>query len=159
MAVENFSERDLQILDHIETNPEVTQSTLAEQLGIAVGTVNFVVRRLIDKGYIQVKRLERKRLKYIVTPQGIAIRAKLTLISVQYSMKLYRETRRKAQSLLTLVRKQGYDTIFIEGEGDLADVVRLTCLEQNISVKKHRGNAPIIEIDGGTLLLVQKTTT
>ena len=72
MPTESFSERDLQILEHIENHPDATQSTLAEHLGVAVGTVNFVVRRMIEKGYIRVKRLERKRLKYMVTPQGIA---------------------------------------------------------------------------------------
>jgi DNA-binding MarR family transcriptional regulator len=147
MPAESFSERDLQILEHIESNPDSTQSSLAEHLGVAVGTVNFVVRRMIDKGYIQVKRLERKRLKYMLTPQGIAIRAKLAMISIEYSMRLYRETRAEAKRLINKVRQKGFDEIAIRGEGELAEVVRLTCLEMGVDVVSLK-NVPVLEIVG-----------
>jgi DNA-binding MarR family transcriptional regulator len=153
MPAESFSERDLQILEHIESNPNATQSTLAEHLGVAVGTVNFVVRRMIEKDYIRVKRLERKRLKYMLTPQGIAIRAKLAMISIEYSMRLYRETRVEAKRLVSKVRQKGFDQIVIRGEGELADVVRLTCIEQNVNVVKN-GKCPQIKISGAQIDLI-----
>ncbi len=156
MPAESFSERDLQILEHIENNPDATQSTLAEHLGVAVGTVNFVVRRMIEKGYIRVKRLERKRLKYMVTPQGVTIRAKLAVISIGYSMRLYRETRDEAKRLVNKVRQKGFDQIVIRGEGELADVVRLTCIEYGVQVMKFgkiNQPLPVIIIDGVSLYL------
>ena len=157
MPAESFSERDLQILEHIESNPDATQSTLAEHLGVAVGTVNFVVRRMIEKGYIRVKRLERKRLKYMLTPQGIAVRAKLAMISIEYSMRLYRETRAEAKRLINKVRQKGFDEIAIRGEGELADVVRLTCIEHKVQVTevaKFNKSLPTIAIDGTSLRLI-----
>jgi DNA-binding MarR family transcriptional regulator len=150
MPTESFSERDLQILEHIESNPDATQSTLAEYLGVAVGTVNFVIRRMIERGYIRVTRLERKRLRYIPTPQGIALRAKLAVISIEYSMKLYRETRVEAKRLVNKVRQKGFDKIIVRGEDELADVVRLTCIEQGLEVVA-RGDVPIIRIEGTQL--------
>ena len=153
MPTESFSQRELQVLEHIENNPDVTQSTLAESLGVAVGTVNFVVKRMVKKGYIRVKQLERRRLKYMVTPEGIALRTKLAIVSIQYSMQLYRETRLEAQKLLAQVRKQGYDSIRLEGDGDLADVVRLTCLEMTMKVNTKGKQVPTIAILGTTLRL------
>lgn len=152
MPAESFSQRELQVLEHIENNPDVTQSTLADHLGVAVGTVNFVVKRMIKKGYIRVKQLERRRLKYVITPEGIALRTKLAMVSIRYSMQLYRETRLEAQKLLAQIRKQGYDSIRLEGDGDLADVVRLTCLEQEVEVVRD-GKAPVIKVDGTQLNL------
>lgn len=152
MPAESFSKRDLQILEHIENNPDVTQSTLAESLGVAVGTVNFVVKRMVKKGYIRVKQLGRRRLKYLITPEGIALRTKLAMVSIQYSMQLYRETRLEAQKLLAQVRKQGYDSIRLEGDGDLAEVVRLTCIEQGVTVTRTL-DVPIIQITGAELTL------
>lgn len=153
MPTESFSQRELQVLEHIENNPDVTQSTLADHLGVAVGTVNFVVRRMIDKGYIRVKRLERKRLKYMVTPQGITIRAKMAMISIEYSMRLYRETRAEAKRLINKVRQKGFDQIAIRGGGELAEIVRLTCIEMNIGIMTPKAGRPIITIDGTTLTL------
>ena len=152
MPTKSFSQRELQVLEHIENNPNVTQSTLAESLGVAVGTINFVVKRMVKKGYIRVKQLERRRLKYMITPEGIALRTRLALVSIQYSMQLYRETRLEAQKLLAQVRKQGYDSIRLEGDGDLAEVVQLTCLEQEMEVVRS-GKSPVIKVEGTQLNL------
>jgi len=52
-------ERDLIILDHIAQNPDTSQAAIASQLEVAVGTVNWHLKRLIEKGYVKVSRLER----------------------------------------------------------------------------------------------------
>lgn len=67
--------RDLILLEQIEQNPDATQMSLAGNLGVAVGTVNWHLKRLINKGYIKVRRAERHKLRYIITPEGIALRA------------------------------------------------------------------------------------
>ena len=148
--------RELQILEQIESNPDTTQATLAEALGVAVGTVNFAIKRLIKKGYIRVKQLERRRLKYIITPSGIALRTRLAMDSLDYSMRLYRETREQAKQLVTQAKRTGATEVAIRGDGELADVVRLTCLEHTMSIRTDipadYGN-PIIEIVGTTLRL------
>ncbi len=154
MPTQTYPPHDLQILEHIESDPEVTQASLAEKLGVAVGTVNFVVKRLVKKGYVRVTHLQRRRLKYIITPEGIALRTQMAVDSLQYSMRLYRETREQAKRLLTQVKRQGYREVSIRGNGELADVVRLTCLEMEVAVKPEaRSGLPAIVIAGTTLTL------
>jgi DNA-binding MarR family transcriptional regulator len=63
-------DRDLILLEQIEQSPDATQASLADQLGVAVGTVNWHLKRLIAKGYVKVKRIERRKLKYIITPKA-----------------------------------------------------------------------------------------
>jgi len=69
MESTNEELRELTLLEKIENDPDVNQSTLATQLGVAVGTVNWHLKRLIAKGYVKVKRAERKKLHYIITPE------------------------------------------------------------------------------------------
>jgi predicted transcriptional regulator len=71
--------RELILLEQVESDPDVNQATLADQLGMAVGTVNWHLKRLVAKGYVKVQRAERKKLRYIITSEGIALRARLTL--------------------------------------------------------------------------------
>jgi DNA-binding MarR family transcriptional regulator len=52
--------RELILLEEIEHDPDVSQASLAAQLGVAVGTVNWHLKRLIAKGYIKVKRAQRQ---------------------------------------------------------------------------------------------------
>ncbi len=61
---------DFQILNHIDQNPDTTQADLATQLDVAVGSVNWYLKRLVNKGYIKVKQMERRRLRYLLTPQA-----------------------------------------------------------------------------------------
>ena len=139
--------REFRILEEIERNPETTQATLAGELGVAVGTVNWHIKRLVRKGYIKVTQLQRRRLRYIITPSGIALRGRLTVSFLQNSMVVYRLIRKQAHEVLSEVRQAGYDCVQIAGDGDLAEIVRLTCLEHGLD-SETCGEGPTIQIDG-----------
>lgn len=147
MESANDELRELTLLENIENDPDVNQATLATQLGVAVGTVNWHLKRLIAKGYVKVKRAERKKLRYIITPEGIALRARLAVDYVERSLTLYRRVRQRVREHLNQVEKAGYDRVHIVGKGDVADICRLTCLEQNVEVVNDK-NVPTLQVDG-----------
>jgi DNA-binding MarR family transcriptional regulator len=126
--------RELNLLSEIERNPDATQIGLAVKLGVAVGTVNWHLKRMIAKGYVKVKRAERRKLLYIITPAGLALRARLTVDYVENSMRLYRQLRQAARREIARARKKGHEALRVRGDGDVADVCRLTCLEMGIRV-------------------------
>jgi DNA-binding MarR family transcriptional regulator len=149
-GVENS--RDLIILEQIEKNPDATQAALAGDVGVAVGTINWHLKRLINKGYVKVKRAERKKLRYIITPEGISLRARLTIDYIQNQFSLYRLTREKVIALLSQVRAEGYAGVRLIGEGDVTDVCRLTCLEQSIRIVDDM-TSPAIVVQGLKVIL------
>jgi DNA-binding MarR family transcriptional regulator len=138
--------RELTLLEKIENDPDVNQSTLATQLGVAVGTVNWHLKRLIAKGYVKVKRAERKKLRYIITPEGIALRARLAVDYVEKSFSLYRKTRQRVREYISEVQGAGYERLRIIGKGDVADICRLTCLEHGISVVTDE-DVPVLRVE------------
>jgi DNA-binding MarR family transcriptional regulator len=144
--------RDLIILEQIEQNPDATQASLAGNMGVAVGTINWHLKRLVNKGYVKVKRAERKKLRYIITPEGISLRARLTIDYIQNQFSLYRITREKVHTLLSQVRSEGNTRVRLIGEGDVADVCRLTCLEQSIPIVDDP-SVPAIVIQGLKVIL------
>jgi DNA-binding MarR family transcriptional regulator len=144
---ESDPDRELILLEQIERDPDVTQASLAVQLGVAVGTVNWHLKRLIAKGYVKVKRAQRRKLRYIITPEGIAFRARLTIHYIDNSMRLYRRTRQRVRELLGEAKQAGFESVRIEGEGDIADICRLTCLEQGMILVENDG-APVLEVHG-----------
>ena len=147
MESTNDELRELSLLEQIESDPNVNQSTLATQLGVAVGTVNWHLKRLIAKGAVKVSRAERKKLRYIITPEGLALRARLAVDYVERSLTLYRRTRQRVKERVAEVRRAGYDRVRIIGEGDVADICKLTCLEQGVAVGKDK-DAPALVLDG-----------
>ena len=147
MEIPEENVRELTLLEQIEHDPDVTQASLATQLGVAVGTVNWHIKRLIDKGALKVKRAERKKLRYIITPEGIALRARLTMDYIERSLDLYRRTRQRVKTHLSEVKKAGFESIQLIGDGDVADICRLSCLEQGIDIVSN-GNVPVLEVSG-----------
>lgn len=144
--------RDLDILEQIEENPDITQASLADQMGVAVGTVNFLIKRLIEKGYVKVKRAQRKKLRYIITPKGISHRARLTVNYVEHSLRLYRKTRTRIAILLTQIKEAGYTQVYVEptehDPEDIMDICRLTCLEHGIQIIENPANVPALKLSG-----------
>jgi DNA-binding MarR family transcriptional regulator len=139
------NERDLVILKHIEENPDVTQASMAAQVGVAIGTINWHLKRLIDKGYVKVRKAQRRKLRYIITPEGIALRARLTVDYIQSSFELYRLVRGRMKTVIEQVKQRGHRRIRLEGSGDVADVCRLTCVEHGIEIVEAN-NAPVVRI-------------
>lgn len=152
MTIDNSADRDLIILEQIEADPDTTQAALASTLEVAVGTVNWHLKRLIEKGYIKVSRAERRKLKYIITPEGLALRARLTVDFVQSSFNVYRLVRQRMLAALAEVKSAGYDSIRLDATGDLAEICRLTCMEQGVSIVAN-GHTPLVYIDGLKILI------
>ncbi|KAF0109311.1 MAG: putative DNA-binding protein [Anaerolineaceae bacterium] len=144
--------REMALLESIERDPKVTQASLATQMGVAVGTVNWHLKRLIAKGYVKITRAERRKLNYIITPEGIALRARLTVDYIEQQFLLYRNARRRVNEQLQEVRRAGFDRVRVLGAGDVADICRLTCLEQGIAVVTDE-DAPALEVAGLKIVL------
>jgi len=154
MAIKESSEtaRDMLLLEHIESDPDITQASLAANLDVAVGTVNWHLKRLIAKGYVKVKRAQRRKLRYLITPQGVTLRARLAVEYVDRSMRLYRKTRQHVQELLDELRAAGYEGVHIETQtenaDDITDICRLTCLEQGIVILNGDSSGPVLRVRG-----------
>lgn len=137
------------ILENIEKNPDTTQADLAAQLGIAVGSVNWYLKRMIKKGYVKVTQMQRRRLRYLLTPKGIAEKARLTTEFMQASLYWYRITRETTTSFLQEIKQAGYTEVYIAGDSDLAEIVYLSCLEAQVKVKTvNDSTCPVFRIEG-----------
>ena len=147
-------ERQLCILEALECDPKTTQARLAAQLGVAVGSVNWYLKRLIRKGCIKVTQMERRRLKYLVTPQGLALKARLASQYIEASLRVYRELRDAARETLAEVRSEGYTVVKIDGKDGAMEIFRLTCLEEGVHVEKNPAAAfPDVRSDGTGFVL------
>jgi hypothetical protein len=72
-------------------------------------------------------------------------------------MRLYRNTRERVMELLDEVKAGGYDSVYLKGDGDIADICRLTCLEQGIQIinpdNEEMKRIPVLEITGTKVIL------
>ncbi len=149
-------QHELELLEALEKEPETSQADLAVKVGVAVGTVNWYLKRWAAKGYVKIKRIGRWRWRYLLTPQGVAEKARLVGEYMEASLALYRRTRAEAQSLLRQVKSAGYSEVTITGSGDIAEIAELTCLELGLRVlPKSEGKLlPVLQVKDTKLELI-----
>src|SRR5258705_7023381 len=95
-----IKQQEYQLLNEIAQDSLVTQGSLSERLGIAVGSVNWYIKRLIGRGWVKVSHLDRTRLKYDVTAEGMKVFTQRAMLYARDSLKLYAEYRSKAKQLV-----------------------------------------------------------
>jgi DNA-binding MarR family transcriptional regulator len=125
------------ILIELESTAPITQRSIASELGIAVGLNNLLMRRLVKKGWIQVKRVSARRIRYQITPAGMLAKARLSRQYFLASLSFYRECRERVRERLAaaaagLVQRGGADArkdIVFYGAGEVAEVAYV-CLQE-----------------------------
>ena len=70
------SDAEYIILRILEDNPKMTQRQMAKELGLSLGKTNYIVRALIDKGWVKLSNFKRSDNKlgyiYLLTPEGLS---------------------------------------------------------------------------------------
>lgn len=132
MDVESY--RALQLLTEISSGDSLTQRRLAKKHGLALGMINFLMRRLVKKGYVKIVNLERKRLRYLLTPKGIAEKARLTYDYLEYSLALYRNIRTFVTRTLSTIVASGGTDIVLCGTGEIAEIAFVLMQQHGLQV-------------------------
>ena len=130
-------ERNLEILGAIERGEPLTQRALASRLGVALGLTNLYLKRLATKGYIKVtgfgqKPLARKRLRYLLTPKGLAEKTRLTYEYMSHSVTLYRLAREALRDALGDLPENGLTRVALYGAGEAAELAYLALKEVGV---------------------------
>ena len=124
--------QEYELLEAIAQDPLVTQAGLSAQLGIAVGGVNWYIKRLVNCGYIKVSHLDRTRLKYHLTPEGMSALTQRTLLYMRKSLQVYNQLRSKAKLITAELKSQGINQVHLDGNDEMMDILRLTCIENGL---------------------------
>ena len=127
-------QRDLQLLNEVEQDAGVTQRSLATKLGVALGLTNLYLKRLAHKGYIKISTIPSHRIKYLLTPRGMAEKSRLTYQYMQYSLSYYREMRQRLKQVLAELSQAGAKRIVVYGTGELAELAYLTLREMDLTL-------------------------
>ena len=75
-------ELEYRALKILEQQPDLTQRQLAEALGVSLGKTHYLVKSLINVGWVKLDNFQKSNNKwgyaYLLTPMGIAEKASIT---------------------------------------------------------------------------------
>jgi len=102
------SEEVLKILREVKNNPDVTQRELSSRLGISLGKINFLLKALIEKGFIKTRNFKKsgnkKAYLYVLTPSGIEAKAMITYHFLKRKLQEYEQLEKQIRLLQKEVR-------------------------------------------------------
>ena len=130
----DIKQQEYELLEEIAQDSFTTQANLSKKLGIAVGSVNWYIKRLIKRGWIKASHLSRTRLQYDLTPEGMAVLTQRALWYIKSSLQVYRELREKALAIVAELQQNGTSRVYLSGKDETMDILRLTCLEAGILI-------------------------
>lgn len=125
-----YTTKEFSILSYIDQNSDATQRELSEHVGVSLGTINIVLKKLIKKGFVKIEKLQPNSIRYFLTPNGIANKLERTY---GYIVRTYREIEQLKLHIVShthqVAKKYGADTVCFFGPDDdfaamLSDLMR-----------------------------------
>tara|TARA_B100000989_G_scaffold295378_1_gene276352 strand:- start:10299 stop:10607 length:309 start_codon:yes stop_codon:yes gene_type:complete len=90
-----------EILRKLNKKPQSSQRELAQELGFSLGKLNYCLKELQKKGLIKIENFKKNPNKinylYVLTPEGLAQKTKLTINFMRRKMREYDELKKEME--------------------------------------------------------------
>ena len=133
-----MDERILNILHILEADDSLSQREISRRANISLGTVNALISQCIRTGLIKVKKLNSRKIRYILTCEGMK---ELTSRSINYIQKSYQailEMEQKVRELAEEMAGEGKDIILLGAEDEIYQIAARTLQAANIGFQHVR---------------------
>lgn len=134
-----------------------TQRALAQRTGYSIGLINTILKKLSNTGYIKIANVNKRRLQYLLTPQGFAVASK---VACTYILRTFREYRQLYHQISGF-----FEQLYIEGhrnlhvccdDTELQNLIGVVIKDSNLSSKLNfctasAGNATIVHLKGAAV--------
>jgi DNA-binding MarR family transcriptional regulator len=133
-AIAEDAEITLGLLSAIEADSGVSQRTLSNELGVALGLANAYLKRCVKKGYVKITAVPRRRYTYYLTPQGFAEKARLTGEYLTSSLQFFRRARQQIGAEMATCAGNGWRRVALAGASELAEIATITAHDHAIEI-------------------------
>ena len=130
----NLDIRELEILEKIENNGHLTQRDLSKEVGIALGLVNHLLRKMVKKGWIKIKNIDAKRIRYLITPEGAREKSSLLYKRVEGTIHFYLEAKSVIKDKVIHLKNEGIEEVSIYGINHISEVLFIVLKELELEL-------------------------
>lgn len=106
-----YNDHHLKLLQLLEENPHLSQRDASDVLGLSLGKVNYILKAFLDKGLIKMNNFRNNKNKlsytYLLTPQGIEEKARITLHFYEIKKREYEALKAEVEKLGEIAEELG----------------------------------------------------
>lgn len=130
-------EKELEILENIYNNQDsVRQRDLAKIVGLSLGMTNSILKRLVKRGWLTVRKVNNRNIRYAVSPDGIDA---ITRKSYRYFKRTIKNVvfyREAINDIVKDIKKRGFNGLMVIGTSDLDFIVQHFCVTHHVDYVK-----------------------
>lgn len=124
----NPDEKELEVLEQIYENADnVHQRDLARVVGLSLGMTNAILKRLAQKGFLKIRKVNNRNIRYVVSPTGIEAITRRSYLFFKRTVKNVVFYREAIENLILEIKKHEYDGVLMIGASDLDFIVEHAC--------------------------------
>jgi DNA-binding MarR family transcriptional regulator len=147
---QSTSDIEIEVLQNIYKNADaVRQRDLARIVGLSLGMTNAIVKRLTQKGWLKIRKVNNRNIHYVVSPAGveaIAVRSYRYFKRTVRNVVLYKQV---IETVVRRARREGFGGVVLVGESDLDFIVEHFCLKHDLQFRRRQA----ADRDEGQLVL------
>jgi len=130
----NLDIRELAILERLEGNGHLTQRDLSKEVGIALGLVNHLLKKMVQKGWIKIKNIDSKKIRYLITPEGAREKSGLLYKRVESTIHFYLEAKKVIKEKVEHLKGDGVKSVSIYGINHISEVLFIVLKELGLEL-------------------------
>ena len=124
----------LGVLSAIEADSRVTQRSLSNELGIALGLTNSYFKKCINKGLVKIKQVPANRYAYYLTPRGFSEKSRLTAEYLKASFDFYGRAKNDLKQIMAVCIEKKMFNIVLSDQSELAEIAIIISFSTNINL-------------------------
>jgi len=134
-----LTEKDFLILDAIDRYQPSSQRALANLCGMSLGTTNDAVKKLMQKGLIEISRAKerssRRRNTYVLTSKGMEDKAQMTTPFLKVRMREFEDFRSRLLENLLDLQDQGIGNLLVLGSRSVGNLLEHIARRENLEIR------------------------
>jgi len=154
VGMAELTEKEIELLYELGRDDSLSQRRLAEKVRISLGATNLFLRKLARKGLLKVKKINKRNLQYVLTPEGFSERARWNFLCLEQNLNYFANAKSVLIERIDRIIAAGYRSIYIFGSSEQAEIAFLGIMNSDITLKgfigKERGrflDYPVFTVD------------
>ena len=131
-------DKEIEILENIYHNScQLNQRNLAKIADLSLGMTNAILKRLVTKGWLTIKKVNNRNIRYAVSSKGIE---EITRRSYHYFKRTIKNVvfyRESLEALIIRIKDQGYIGVLLVGKSDLDFIVEHFCTKTGLELLRQ----------------------
>ncbi|SFH80930.1 Winged helix-turn-helix DNA-binding [Tindallia magadiensis] len=122
-------DKEYAILTQLDANPQASQRDISRQTGFSLGSVNLLLKKMINRGLVKMEEIPANRVAYMLTPAGMVEKAQKTVKYVKIHYKAIDETKEHFKNLLSNLIEQHHTCYLLTEENEIGHLIRTAAEE------------------------------